>query len=85
MEKILPTPLFCDDNFKNWEKLKKQRNSDRIFIIGNGPFESFDRSLHKNDELSLPLTKFTWHLNNQYRPSYYMVEDILVAENKGIK
>lgn len=88
LEKILPTPLFCDDNFKNWEKLKKQRNSDRIFIIGNGPsLKVSDLDLlHKNDELSFAFNKiYLAFEQTKYRPSYYMVEDILVAENNRDK
>ena len=85
-EKILPTPLFCDKNFKNWQRLKKQRNSDRIFIIGNGPsLKVIDLDiLHKNDELSFAFNKiYLAFEQTKYRPTYYMVEDILVAKNNA--
>ncbi|MFL2938571.1 MAG: hypothetical protein ACJZ7A_05680 [Opitutales bacterium] len=86
--KILSTPLFCDKNFKNWEKLKNQRNSTRIFIIGNGPslkVRDLDL-LHKHDELSFAFNKiYLAFEQTKYRPTYYMVEDILVAKNNAEK
>jgi hypothetical protein len=85
-EKIMPTPLFCDKNFQNWEKLKKQRKSKRIFIIGNGPsLNVCDLDLlHMHDELSFAFNKIYLAFDQtKYRPTYYMVEDILVAKNNA--
>ena len=88
LDKILPTPLFCDKNFKNWEKLKKQRNCERIFIIGNGPSLKMSdlNLLHKNHELSFAFNKiYLAFEQTKYRPTYYMVEGIWVAKNNAKK
>ena len=83
-EKILPTPLWSKKNLKNWEKIKKQRHANRIFIIGNGPSLKINDLdlLHIHDELSFAFNKiYLAFEQTKYRPSYYMVEDILVAKN----
>ena len=86
--KILTTPLFCDRNLKKWEKLKQQRNSERIFIIGNGPSLNLHdlNLLHKHGELSFAFNKiYLAFEQTKYRPTYYMVEDIWVAKNNAKK
>lgn len=84
VEKILPTPLWCNANFKKWERLKHERIPDRIFIIGNGPSLQVSdlNTLHSHQEHSFAFNKiYLAFENTSYRPTYYIVEDILVAKN----
>ena len=65
-------------------ELRRQCEADRCFIIGNGP------SL-KNTDLSLLQNEVTFATNGfflmfpeiSWRPSFYVVEDHLVAEDRG--
>jgi hypothetical protein len=87
-EKILPTPLWCKENFMRWENLKSQKKSKRIFIIGNGPsLSTRDLDiLHEANELTFAFNKiYLAFKKSNFRPTYYMVEDLLVAQNNTQK
>jgi hypothetical protein len=64
--------------------LKNRHRGRRAFVVGNGPsltIADLDR-LHANGEVSLAFNKiYLAFAQTPYRPTYYMVEDPLVAEN----
>ena len=87
-EKIMPTPLWCDQNFAKWTKLRNERNRERVFIIGNGPSLTLEdlNLLHKNNEACFAFNKiYLAFEESDFRPTYYMVEDTLVAKNNARK
>lgn len=87
-EKIMPTPLWCDQNFANWTKLRNERNRERVFIIGNGPSLTLEdlNLLHMNNEACFAFNKiYLAFQESDFRPTYYMVEDTLVAKNNARK
>ena len=76
--------LFLTDNESRIKKLKNLHKGKRAFILGNGP------SLNKCD-LSLLKNEITFGVNGIYLnyenmgfyPTYYVVEDKLVAEDRA--
>lgn len=82
--KILPTPLWCTANSQNWVRLKNETKKNRVFIVGNGPSLNIDdlSSLHESKEQSFAFNKIYLAFDHtDYRPSFYMVEDLLVIQN----
>ena len=82
--KILPTPLWCTANSQNWERLKNETKKNRVFNVGNGPSLNIDdlSSLHESQEQSFAFNKIYLAFDQtDYRPSFYMVEDLLVIQN----
>ena len=87
-EKIIPTPLWCDRNLAKWTKLRNERNRERVFIIGNGPSLTLEdlNLLHLNNEACFAFNKiYLAFEESDFRPTYYMVEDTLVAKNNARK
>jgi len=83
-EKIMPTPLWNEKNFEKWTRLRTERKSNRVFILGNGPsLTQEDLSLlHAKNEKSFAFNKIYLAFDEgDFRPTYYMVEDPLVAHN----
>lgn len=77
-------PLLSPTNRARWESLRNAQNGRRVFVIGNGPSLStadLDR-LHSAEELTFAFNKiYLAFEETEYRPTYYLVEDNLVAEN----
>lgn len=87
-EKIMPTALWCDQNFSKWSKLRSQRKRERAFIIGNGPSLTLEdlKLLHLNNESCFAFNKiYLAFEESNFRPTYYIVEDTLVAQNNAQK
>jgi len=81
--KLADKGIFIHNNEKKFHKLKNINKGKRCFIIGNGP------SLNKLD-LTLLKEEYTFGVNAIYlnydnmlfHPTYYVVEDNLVAEDR---
>ena len=83
-EKIMPTPLWNEKNLAKWTHLKNERKTNRVFILGNGPSLTQDdlNLLHEKKEKSFAFNKIYLAFDEcDFRPTYYMVEDPLVAQN----
>lgn len=64
--------------------LKNSQHGRRCFIIGNGPSLRIDdlTALHERNELTIAFNKiYLAFSQTSFRPSYYIVEDPLVAKN----
>jgi len=65
-------------------KLKSERKSDRCFIIGNGPSLNETNLLRLKDEVTFAMNGFFLKLPDlNWTPSFYVVEDHLVAEDRA--
>lgn len=87
-DKIIPTPLWSRKNLEKWTRLKTARKKNRVFIIGNGPSLSMDdlSLIHEKKEDCFAFNKiYLIFEESDFRPTYYMVEDTLVAENNANK
>ncbi len=85
---IMSTPLWSQKNLEKWTRLKTARKKNRVFIIGNGPSLTEDDLclLHEKKEDSFAFNKiYLIFEESNFRPTYYMVEDTLVAENNAEK
>jgi len=85
-EKIMPTPLWSEKNLAKWTHLRNERKTNRVFILGNGPSLTQDdlNLLHEKKEKSFAFNKiYLAFEEGDFRPTYYMVEDPLVAQNNS--
>ena len=83
-EKISTSVWETSESASFFQSLKDHHKGQRAFILGNGPslrIQDLD-TLHANDEISFAFNKIFLAFNEtKYRPSYYIIEDPLVAEN----
>ena len=78
--------IYLTENERKLKALKNKHKGKRCFVIGNGP------SLNKMD-LSLLKNEYTFGVNGVFyafdelgfMPTYYVVEDRLVAEDNRYK
>jgi hypothetical protein len=82
--KILDDPLEPPADLEYLRGLKDRHRGRRAFVIGNGPslrIEDLTR-LHESGDVALAFNKIYLAFDQTpFRPTYYMVEDPLVAEN----
>lgn len=65
-------------------KLKSEQKSDRCFIIGNGPSLNKTNLLRLKDEVTFAMNGFFLKLPDlNWGPTFYVVEDHLVAEDRA--
>lgn len=73
-------PITSSD--RKFLSMKNKHQGQRCFIIGNGPSLRIDdlERLHELDEICFAFNKIYLAFDNtNFRPSYYIVEDLLVA------
>ncbi|MDQ8180941.1 6-hydroxymethylpterin diphosphokinase MptE-like protein [Pelagicoccus sp. SDUM812005] len=83
---LIESPLLAHRNRAHWDALKASQTGQRIFIVGNGPsLRTSDlQTLHDQRELSFAFNKiYLAFEETSYRPSFYLVEDDLVAKNNA--
>lgn len=83
-EDRIRAPLLSGSNRRRWSSLRDQHRGERIFIIGNGPSLSLADLdlLHARRELGFAFNKIYLAFDRTpFRPTYYLVEDDLVARN----
>ena len=75
--------IFLDKNERTIHKLKNKHKGERCFIIGNGPsLNKLDLTKLK-DELTFGVNAIYLNYEKmQFDPTYYVVEDNLVAEDR---
>ncbi len=83
-ENRIKAPLLSLQNRKKWADLSGAHKGKRLFIVGNGPSlttADLDR-LHQQKELAFAFNKiYLTFSDTQFRPSYYLVDDNLVAQH----
>jgi hypothetical protein len=83
-EDRIVAPLVSAQNRERWRSLKNCHRGERAFIVGNGPslrVEDLNR-IHHEGEISFAFNKvFLVFGRSAFRPTYYVVDDNLVAQN----
>lgn len=73
-------PLIKNDI--NIKALKNKHKGQRCFIVGSGPSLKVDDLNKLKDEVTFACNKIYLAFNDtSWRPTYYSVYDVLVAEN----
>lgn len=76
--------VASDRNRQRWDEMRNAHRQERIFIVGNGPslrISDLER-IGRNQELSFGFNKIYLAFDQtEYRPTFYLVEDNLVARN----
>ncbi|EDY83560.1 hypothetical protein VDG1235_3187 [Verrucomicrobiia bacterium DG1235] len=84
----ISSELTHPSNRQSWNSLKNSQSGKRIFIVGNGPSLRIEdlETIHRHRDLSFAFNKiYLAFPRSPYRPSYYLVEDDLVAKNNQEK
>lgn len=75
--------IFLRENEKKIYSLKNRHHGERCFIIGNGPsLNSIDLTKLKNEVTFGVNAIYTNKEKMDFLPTYYVVEDIFVAEDR---
>lgn len=75
--------LFINENERKFQNLKNTKKGKRCFIIGNGPsLNKLDLTLLKNEDTFGVNAIYLNYDKMQFHPTYYVVEDNLVAEDR---
>ncbi len=91
--KRLKAHIFLQKAWQDWKKIDRpklaslkdiHRDKERCFIIGNGPsLNRLDLKLLK-DEITFGVNNIFLNFNKMgFKPTYYVAEDILVAEDRA--
>jgi hypothetical protein len=84
---VAPYPIDSSLGIENTKKLlsyKDKHKNKRCFIIGNGPSLNLKDLEKLNGEYSFASNKiYLIYSETVWRPSFYFVEDMLVAENNS--
>ncbi|WP_027388960.1 6-hydroxymethylpterin diphosphokinase MptE-like protein [Chrysiogenes arsenatis] len=84
-QKLVNPPTYNTiDNIQKLTSLKQKHAGKRCFIIGNGPsLTASDLSLLKNEITFASNKIYLVYPETDWRPTYYFVEDYLVAKNNA--
>jgi hypothetical protein len=75
--------VFLNNNEKKLHQLKNSNKGKRCFIIGNGPsLNHLDLTKLKNEDTFGVNAIYLNYEKMQFHPTYYVVEDNLVAEDR---
>lgn len=81
--KLAGQGIYLSDNEKRFQSLKNSTKRKRCFIIGNGPsLNMIDLTLLKNEDTFGVNAIYLNYDKMQFHPTYYVVEDNLVAEDR---
>jgi hypothetical protein len=78
--------IAVTNNDKRLVSLKNKHEGRRCFVIGNGPSLTIEdlTNLHEHNEITIASNKiYLAYEKTEWRPTYYTVADILVAENNS--
>lgn len=81
-EKII-APMMRPENLHGLSTLRNAHKSECLFIIGNGDSLTANdlESIAESGQPSIAFNDiFTWYDSTQFRPTYYIVEDLLFAQ-----
>jgi hypothetical protein len=84
----ITAPLLERKNLQGLQRLTNLHKGRRAFIVGNGPSLRVEdlTLIDKAKDISFAFNKiFLAFDQTPYRPTYYMVEDLLVAKNNAQK
>lgn len=82
----IKAPLLEPENLAFLAGLRDKHKGQRAFIVGNGPsLKVADlEKIHRHGDLSFAFNKiYLIYGESAYRPTYYMVDDFLVAQNNA--